>query len=78
MTILIDGQFTAGCDARQLQETVASSLRWLANTLPEHDNRLRAGDVILTGSCCRLISLNPPCHVVVRSPWGRVEAEIVR
>lgn len=78
MSILVDGHIADRCDARQLHDTIASSLRWLANTLPEHDNTLRAGDVILTGSCCRLIPLEPPCHVVVQSPLGRVEAEIGR
>ncbi len=76
MLILVDGQIADRCDAGRLQETVTSSLRWLANTLPKHDNRLRAGHVVLTGSCCRLIPIEPPCHVVVESAWGSVEAEI--
>ncbi|MCH8923505.1 MAG: hypothetical protein IIA67_10215 [Planctomycetes bacterium] len=78
MTILVGGQIADQCDSRQLQDTVTSSLRWLANTLPNHDNRLKAGDVVLTGSVCRLIPVDPPCHVRVHSPADRVEVEIVR
>jgi 2-keto-4-pentenoate hydratase len=78
MTILIDGKIVDRCQGRPLQDTVTSSLRWLANTLPKHDNTLKAGDVILIGSCCRLIPIDQPCHIVVDSPHGRVEAEVVR
>lgn len=61
-----------------LMEHSIHGLRWLAATLGQHGEQLKAGQIVLTGSLTGLIRIHAPCRISVEVPrLGQVEAEFV-
>jgi len=56
-----------------------NSVQWLAETLGRHERRLRAGDIVMTGSFVRQFPLHPGDIAVAEfSGIGRVEVGIAK
>jgi 2-keto-4-pentenoate hydratase len=78
LAIFADGRLLDACAGPILVETIGSSLKWLMGILRDHGERLSAGQINLTGSIPRLISICEDCRVRVDAPpFGSVEAQIV-
>ena len=59
-------------------QTIRSSLKWLTAVVRERGDRLRAGQIILTGSIPNLIPINGDCGIRVEaSPFGNVEVKFI-
>jgi 2-keto-4-pentenoate hydratase len=67
-TIDIDGVRTTGDAADTLDALTAT--RWLARKLGQSSIRLRAGDIILTGSFTRPVPVTPPVRGIALSITG--------
>jgi 2-keto-4-pentenoate hydratase len=77
LVIFQDNQLLGQCDGRLLLETMRSSLKWLWLELLQSDDRLRAGQIILTGSVPNLFPVIGACCLRVESaPFGEVAAEV--
>ena len=77
LVIFQDNQLLGQCDGRLLLETMRSSLKWLWLELLQSDDRLRAGQVILTGSVPNLFPVTGACCLRLESmPFGEVAAEV--
>jgi 2-oxo-hept-3-ene-1,7-dioate hydratase len=51
----------------------AAGIAWLANRLAEHDDVIRAGEIVLSGSFIRPIEAPPGAEIVADfGPWGTV------
>jgi 2-keto-4-pentenoate hydratase len=51
------------------------AVAWLANALGEHGTTLRAGQIILSGACTRMVSVTEPCEF--RGDFGALGAVAV-
>lgn len=75
LAVRADGRLLEQCAGPALIETIRSSIRWLAGTLPQRGDRLKAGQTILTGSIPRLIPVGEDGLIRVDAPpFGGVEA----
>lgn len=78
LAIFADDQLLERCEGPMLVRTIHSSLRWLAGIVQERDDRLCAGQTILTGSIPSLIPVAENCRVRVEAPpFGSVEATFI-
>ena len=79
LSILADNRLLDECDGRALIQTINSSLEWLTEVVHGRNERLRAGQIILTGSILGLIPIIEECHIQVDAPpFGSVEATFTR
>ncbi len=77
LAIFADDRLLAECNGPLLIETICSSLQWLAEMVRDRGDRLRAGQIILTGSIPRLIRISEDCHIRVEAPpFGNVDVII--
>lgn len=77
LEIYADDQRLACCAGPQLIATIHTSLHWLTHQLHASNERLQAGQRILTGSIPPLLGVSTACRVrVVAAPVGEVTAEI--
>ena len=75
--IFRDNQLLGQCEGQLMLETIHSSLKWLWLELLQRDDRLRAGQVILTGSIPNLFPVIGACCLRVESiPFGDVATEV--
>ena len=73
LEIFRDNQLLGQCEGRLLLETIRSSLKWLWRELLQSDDRLRAGQIVLTGSIPNLFPVTGECCLRVESvPFGEV------
>ncbi len=73
LEIFRDNQLLGQCEGRLLLETIRSSLKWLWRELLQSDDRLRAGQIVLTGSDSKPVSSDRWCCLRVESvPFGEV------
>ena len=78
LAIFADGRLLEECEGPALIRTIASSLEWLTEIVRERGERLRAGQIVLTGSIPSLIPIANDCRIQVDAPpFGGVEAMIV-
>ncbi len=66
--IEIDGKRTSGNAADTLD--AVSAMVWLARKLAEAGSRLRAGEIVLTGSFTRPVPITQPAHAVTLTITG--------
>lgn len=77
LEIFRDNQLLGQCEGQLLLETIYSSLKWLWHELLQSNDRLRAGQIILTGSIPNLFPVTGACCLRVESmPFGEVAAEV--
>lgn len=77
LEIFRDNQLLGQCEGQLLLETIYSSLKWLWRELLQSNDRLRAGQIILTGSIPNLFPVTGACCLrVVSMPFGEVAAEV--
>ena len=77
LEIFRDNQLLGQCEGQLLLETIYSSLKWLWRELLQSNDRLRAGQIILTGSIPNLFPVTGACCLRVESaPFGKVAAEV--
>ena len=77
LEIFQDNQLLGQCEGRLLLETIRSSLKWLWRELLQSNDRLRAGQIVLTGSIPNLFPVTGGCCLRVESvPFGEVVAEV--
>ena len=77
LAIFEDNQLLGQCEGWLLLETIHSSLKWLWRELLQSNDRLRAGQVILTGSVPNLFPVTGACCLRLESmPFGEVAAEV--
>ena len=77
LSIFRDNHLLGQCEGRLLLETIRSSLKWLWRELLQSNDRLRAGQIILTGSIPNLFPVAGGCYLRVESgPFGDVSAEV--
>jgi len=78
LAIFADDRLLEACEGFVLIQTIRSSLQWLIEFLRGRDERLSAGQIILTGSIPSLISIDQDCRILVKAPpFGKVEARFV-
>lgn len=84
LSIFADGRLLDQCLGPALVQTINSSLKWLTTVVRETGivrgtaERLRAGQIILTGSIPALIPIAENCCLRVDAkPFGTVEAKLV-
>ena len=78
LSIFADNQLLAECSGPALMQTIRSSLKWLTAVVRERGDRLRAGQIILTGSIPNLIPINDDCGIRVEaSPFGNVDVKFI-
>ena len=76
LSIFADDRLLEECSGPALVQTIHSSLKWLTAVLNGRDDRLSAGQIILTGSISSLISIAEDCNVRVNAPpLGSVEVQ---
>ena len=77
LSIFRDNHLLGQCEGRLLLETIRSSLKWLWRELLQSNDRLRAGQIVLTGSIPNLFPMAGGCCLRVKSaPFGQVAAEV--
>ncbi len=77
LAIFADDRLLDECEGPTLIRTIGSSLKWLTGIVRDRGERLRAGQIILTGSIPSLISIAEDCHIRVDAPpFGSVEVTI--
>lgn len=78
LSICSDDQLLAKCGASALVQTIHSSLQWLADVLRDRGDRLRAEQIVLTGSIPNLFPIADDCRIRVEAPpVGGVEVRFV-
>jgi 2-keto-4-pentenoate hydratase len=76
LSIFADDRLLDECAGPALIQTINSSLKWLTEVVRDRGDRLRAGQIILTGSIPSLIPIAEDCGIRVDAPpFGSVEAE---
>jgi 2-keto-4-pentenoate hydratase len=77
LAIFADDRLLDECQGPTLIQTIISSLTWLKEIVRERGERLRAGQIILTGSIPSLIPIGQDCRIKVDAPpFGSVEVKI--
>jgi 2-keto-4-pentenoate hydratase len=77
LSIFRDNHLLGQCEGRLLLETIRSSLKWLWRELLQSNDRLRAGQIVLTGSIPNLFPVAGGCCLRVESvPFGEVVVEV--
>ena len=77
LEIFRDNHLLGQCEGQLLLETIYSSLKWLWRELLQSNDRLRAGQIILTGSIQNLFPVTGACCLRVESvPFGEVVVEV--
>ena len=62
----------------RLVQTIRSSLKWLTKVVSDRGDRLRGGQIILTGSIPNLIPITDDCSIRVEAPpFGNVEVKFI-
>lgn len=75
--IFADNQLIDDYSGPRLLQTIRASLKWMTTVASERGDKLRGGQIILTGSIPSLIPITDDCRIRVESsPFGNVEAEI--
>jgi 2-keto-4-pentenoate hydratase len=78
LAILADDRLLDECEGPALIQTISSSLRWLMEIVRDRHARLRAGQIILTGSIPSLIPIDNDCRIRVDAPpYGSVDLEFI-
>ena len=78
LSIFADGRLLDQCVGPAIVQTIHSSLKWLTTVVRGTGERLRAGQIILTGSIPPLIPIAENCCLRVDTrPFGTVEAKLV-
>ena len=78
LAISVDNELAAECVGPELTIGVSTSVRWLSRQLARIGGRLRAGDIVLTGSLPRLIPISEQAVVrVATSHFGEVSARFI-
>ncbi|MDF1745034.1 MAG: hypothetical protein P1V19_15155 [Gimesia sp.] len=76
LAIFANDQLLDSCEGPALIHTISSSLKWLSEIVQSRGNRLRAGQIILTGSILNLFPIEENCNIRVEAPpFGQVEVE---
>jgi 2-keto-4-pentenoate hydratase len=76
LSIFADNRLLAECAGTALVQTIRSSLKWLTAMVLDRGERLRAGQIILTGSIPSLIPITENCGIRVDAPpFGSVEVK---
>ena len=65
LTIYRDDRFLDGCKGNPLMKTINSSIQWLTKMVRDRGDRLSAGQIVLTGSIPKLISIDDDCSIKV-------------
>ena len=77
LEIFLNNQLLGQCEGQFLLGTIRLSLKWLWRELLQSDDRLRAGQFVLTGSIPNLFPVTGRCCLRVESvPFGEVVAEV--
>ena len=78
LSIFADNQLLDECSGPSLIQTIRSSLNWLTKFVHQRGNRLRAGQIILTGSIPKLIPIAHDCVIRVEAPpFGNVDVQLL-
>ena len=78
LAIFDDDHLLATCEGPALIQTIRSSLKWLMEFVQDRDERLSAGQIILTGSIPSLLPIREACRIWVDAPpFGSVEVQFV-
>jgi len=78
LSIFADDRLLDECAGPALIQTINSSLKWLTEVVRDRGDRLRAGQIILTGSIPRLIPITEDCGIRVEAPpFGSVEVSFI-
>jgi len=78
LAIFADDRLLDECEGPTLIRTISSSLKWLMEIVRGRGDKLRAGQIILTGSIPSLIAVGEDCRIRVDAPpFGSVEVKIV-
>ena len=78
LSIFADNQLLDECSGPSLVQTIRSSLNWLTKTVHQRGDRLRAGQIILTGSIPKLIPILHDCVIRVEAPpFGNVDVKLL-
>ena len=78
LSIFADNQLLDECSGPSLVQTIRSSLNWLTKTVHQRGDRLRAGQIILTGSIPKLIPILHDCVIRVEAPpFGNVDVTLL-
>ena len=78
LSILCYDQEVDSCIGVELTRTINSSLKWLTCALRDQGARLFAGQIVLTGSIPKLISISRDCKIQVNTtPFGSVGAAFI-
>ncbi|MEM9645818.1 MAG: hypothetical protein AAF989_12580, partial [Planctomycetota bacterium] len=76
LAVFADDRLLSQCFGKELIQTINSSLKWLTRVVRQRGDRLRSGQIILTGSIPSLIPIDKACSIRVDAPpFGRVEVE---
>jgi 2-keto-4-pentenoate hydratase len=77
-TTLIDGVEIASGLGNAVMGNPLNALAWLANQKSERGEKLKAGEVIMTGSVVETEWIDKPCEVICRiSPLGEVRLNFI-
>ena len=78
LSIFVDDRLLDQCVGPALAETIHSSLKWLTEVVRDRGDRLKGGQIILTGSIPSLIPITEDCGVRVDAPpLGSVEVQFM-
>lgn len=78
LSIFADNQLLDECSGPSLVQTIRSSLNWLTKITHQRGARLRAGQIILTGSIAKLIPIAHDCVIRVEAPpFGNVDVKLL-
>lgn len=78
LSIFADNQLLDECSGPSLVQTIRSSLNWLTKIVHQRGDRLRAGQIILTGSIPKLIPITHDCAIRVEAPpFGNVDVQLL-
>lgn len=78
LAILADDVLLEECEGVSLIRTIGSSLKWLTGIVRERGDRLRPGQIVLTGSIPPLIPIDRDCGIRIEAPpFGGVEAKLI-
>jgi len=76
LSIFADNRLLDECSGPTLVQTIHSSLKWLSEVVRDRGDRLRAGQIILTGSIPNLIPITDDCIIRVETPpFGNVDVK---
>jgi len=76
LSIFAGNRLLDECSGPTLVQTIRASLKWLSEVVRDRGDRLRAGQIILTGSIPNLIPITDDCIIRVETPpFGNVDVK---